>query len=97
LGHHLIRRDAIARTYRALDDPAADSEGESDFLFGLNLTCKDNRSAQAALFNDDRADGTRRRRLLGDLAFATGKYQGEHRRGHEKQSGKTMEERRVTG
>jgi len=81
LGHYLVRRDAIAGVYRTLDDPSADPEGESDFLFGLNLSCKNDRPAQAALFDDDRAHGTRRRRLLGDLALATGEYQDERRRG----------------
>src|SRR6516225_11941087 len=96
LGHHLVRLDAITPIHQALDDPAADSEGESDFLFRLNLPCKDDRLAQAALFGDDRAHGTRRRRLLGDLALATGEYQDERRRGHEKQAWKTMGKQRVT-
>jgi hypothetical protein len=38
----LIRRDAITRIYQALDDPAADTESESDFLFRLNLSSEDN-------------------------------------------------------
>jgi len=42
LCHHLVRRDAITRIHQALDDPAANTESESDFLFRLNLSRKDN-------------------------------------------------------
>ena len=74
LGHHLVGRDAITPIYRALDDPATDPEGESDFLFRLDLSCQNNCLAQAALFDDDRAHRARGRRLFGDIALATGEH-----------------------
>ena len=60
----------IARIHQALDDPAANAEGECDFLFRLDLPRQDDCPAQTDLFDHDGADGTRGRRLLGDLALA---------------------------
>ena len=89
LGHHLVRLDVITRIYQALDNPAADPEGESDFLFRLNFTCKDDRLAEATLFDDHRTHGTWRRRVLGELALAAAEHQNERRRCREQEAAKT--------
>ncbi len=86
--HDLVRRDAVTRIHRALDDPSADAEGQGDFLFRLDLSGQDDGLAEAALFDDDRADGARRRLVLRGLALAAGEQQRERRRGQQAAGGR---------
>ena len=59
LGQHLIRLDMVADVGQPFDDAPADAEGERRLVFGLDLSGEDDRVADFALRDRDRAHRAR--------------------------------------